>query len=151
MARDPNAQFRFPPQRLAPSLRKSPDLGAADGGPGFSRWEVRFDFGGVPAGEDVDLLIEYKSAGHFLRPRGNSVTVELNVRTEVAELTVWILMPRGQEYTDFRVTRYEVAKPKDSQPVNPVTRYMASDSSLLAFKLLSLDAGYNYEVSWNYK
>ena len=32
-----------------------------------------------------------------------------------------------------------------------VTEYLAEDSTILAFKLLSLDPGWTYEVGWVYK
>jgi hypothetical protein len=35
--------------------------------------------------------------------------------------------------------------------VNPVTRFLADDSTILAFKLLSLKADHKYEVRWTYR
>jgi hypothetical protein len=35
--------------------------------------------------------------------------------------------------------------------VRVVTQYLAEDYTILAFKLLALDAGYTYEVTWFYK
>jgi len=35
--------------------------------------------------------------------------------------------------------------------VRVVTEYLAEQSSIIAFKLLSLDSGYSYEVSWSYR
>ena len=31
------------------------------------------------------------------------------------------------------------------------TQYLAKDHSMLAFKLLALDPGYEHEISWNYE
>ena len=31
------------------------------------------------------------------------------------------------------------------------TEYLAKDHSILAFKLLALDPGYEHEISWNYE
>ena len=31
-----------------------------------------------------------------------------------------------------------------------VTQYLSEDSTILAFKLLSLKAGYTYEITWYY-
>jgi hypothetical protein len=31
------------------------------------------------------------------------------------------------------------------------TRYLAKDHSILAFKLLALDPGYEHEISWSYE
>jgi hypothetical protein len=60
-------------------------------------------------------------------------------------------MPEGKQYEDFRVIRHEKGKPEKAETVQTITRYLATDSTILAFKLLSLDAGYDYEVSWTYK
>ena len=32
-----------------------------------------------------------------------------------------------------------------------VTEYLAEDYTILAFKLLSLEAGYTYEITWFYQ
>ena len=37
------------------------------------------------------------------------------------------------------------------EEVKLVTEYLAEDSTILAYKLLSVDAGYTYEVTWYYK
>ena len=37
------------------------------------------------------------------------------------------------------------------EPVKVVTEYLAEDSTILAYKLLSVKAGYTYEVTWFYK
>ena len=47
--------------------------------------------------------------------------------------------------------RYEKGKPEKSEPVKLVTEYLAEDYTILAFKLLSLKAGYIYELRWFYK
>jgi hypothetical protein len=152
LARDPNAAFKFPEQRLQPRLRKWLDAEASDaGGKRLCNWEASFDLRNVPAGDLVDLLIEYQSAGMFLQQSGNTVTVPLNVRQDTAELTVWILMPEGKQYTDFHIVRYPKAKSEKVEPVKIVTRYLSTDYTILAFKLLNLDAGYNYEVIWTHK
>ena len=147
-----NAAFKFPEQRLQPRLRKWLDAEGSDaGGKRLCNWEASFDLRNVPAGDLVDLLIEYQSAGMFLQQSGNTVTVPLNVRQDTAELTVWILMPEGKQYTDFHIVRYAKAKPEKVEPVKIVTRYLSTDYTILAFKLLNLDAGYNYEVVWTHK
>jgi hypothetical protein len=35
--------------------------------------------------------------------------------------------------------------------VEPVTRFLAEDFTILAFKLLALRAGYTYELTWFYR
>ena len=73
------------------------------------------------------------------------------IHAETAELTTWILMPEGKEYRNFRIIRYETGKPEKAEAVKVVTEYLAEDSTILAFKLLSLKPGYTYEVSWTYR
>ena len=60
-------------------------------------------------------------------------------------------MPEGKEYRSFRIIRYETGKPEKVEAVKVVTEYLAEDFTILAFKLLSLKAGYTYEVSWTYR
>jgi predicted acylesterase/phospholipase RssA len=151
LARDPRADFRFPRQQLQPKLQKSLDAAGSSSSDKTCHWEVNFDFRNVPPGEYVNLLVEYQSAGVFLQPANNTTTVPLNVRAETAELTVWILMPEGKEYTQFHVFRHEKGKPEKVERVPIVTEYLATDYTVIAFKLLSLDAGYDYEVVWTYR
>jgi hypothetical protein len=73
------------------------------------------------------------------------------IRADTAELTAWILMPEGKAYTSFRIVRYPMGKPDKVEPVKVVTEYLAEEYTIIAFKLLSLDAGYSYEVSWIYR
>jgi hypothetical protein len=68
-----------------------------------------------------------------------------------AELTAWILMPEGKEYQGFRITRQATGKSEKMEAVKLVTEYLADDFTIIAFKLLSLKAGYTYEISWTYK
>jgi predicted acylesterase/phospholipase RssA len=151
LARDPKANFRFPPQLIQPKLRRCMDLQGSAAGEKTCRWEVSYDFRNVPAGDFVNIMVEYQSAGTFLQHSENTTTVPLNVRANTAELTAWIMMPEGKEYTRFRVFRRNNAKPGKVERVPIVTEYLASDYSIIAFKLLSLDAGYDYEVGWTYK
>jgi hypothetical protein len=60
-------------------------------------------------------------------------------------------MPQGREYSSFLVARYETGKPETREPIKVATEYLASDSSVLAYELLSVKAGYTYEVTWYYK
>ena len=43
------------------------------------------------------------------------------------------------------------AKPEKVEPVKVVTEYLAEESTILAYKLLSLNADYTHEVTWIYK
>jgi hypothetical protein len=73
------------------------------------------------------------------------------VEAETVELTRWLLLPRGRKYESFQLIRYETGKPETPEKVNIVTRYLAEDETILAFKLLSLKAGYTYELTWYYR
>jgi hypothetical protein len=49
------------------------------------------------------------------------------------------------------LVRYETEKPAVVENVKVVTQYLADDNTILAFKLLSLKAGYTYEITWSYR
>jgi hypothetical protein len=151
LARDPKSSFRFPHQQIQPRLRKSLDTEVTAGGETGCRWEVDFDFQNVPPGVPVDILVEYQSSGLFLHSSENTFSTSLNLQGDTAELTAWILMPKGKEYENFRIVRRDKAKPDKVEPVRVATEYLASDYTILAFKLLGLKSSYEYEVSWTYK
>jgi hypothetical protein len=114
-------------------------------------WEASYDFQNVPAGEYKDLSYEHLSPALFLRRGETSTTLTVEMHTDVAEVTRWILLPKGKEYKNFRITRYKTGKPATAESVRIVTEYLAEDSTILAYKLLATDAGYTYEVTWYYK
>ena len=87
--------------------------------------------------------------GHSSRG-GNGTAIVFPIR-DTAELTAWILMPEGKKYQSFRIVRYPTGKPEKVEAVKVVTEYLAEEFTIIAFKLLSLDAGYCYEVSWTYR
>jgi hypothetical protein len=105
----------------------------------------------VPAGDYVNLIVEYQSTGRFLHGTDSTTIVPLNVLADTTEMTTWILMPEGKEYANYRVVRYEKGKRDKAEAVKAVTEYLATDYTILAFKLLSLKADHTYEVSWTYK
>jgi hypothetical protein len=146
----PKAVFHFPAQRLQPRLRKSA-VGSSVPGQEECYWEASFDFEGVPPGEFIDLLVEYRSPGAYLEVGESASACSIPVQTDTAELTVWILMPRGKEYRDFHISRHETGKAGKVEPVHVVTEYLAEDFTILAFKLLALKPGWTYEISWVYK
>ena len=47
--------------------------------------------------------------------------------------------------------RYKTGMSNTVEPVKIVTHYVAEDSSILAYKMLPVDGGYTYEVTWYYK
>ena len=146
----PKTAVRFPPQQLQPRLR----MGSAEGpSPGQKQyhWRATYDFQHVPPGEFVDLIVEYHAPGRFLQRGGNGTAIPFPIRADTAELTAWIMMPEGKPYESFHIVRYDTLKPDKVEAVKVVTEYLAEESTILAFKLLSLEAGYTYEVSWTYR
>jgi len=146
----PQTAVRFPPQQLQPKLCMSRTEGSTSAEKEY-HWRASYDFQHVPAGEFVDLLVEYHSPGRHLRRGGNGTAMVFPIRADTAELTAWILMPEGEQYESFRIVRYETGKPEKVEAVKVVTEYLAEEFTIIAFKLLSLKAGYSYEVSWTYR
>jgi hypothetical protein len=60
-------------------------------------------------------------------------------------------MPKGRQHGNFRYIRYQKDQPDTAEEKRFVTQYLAKDHSMLAFKLLSLDPGYEHEISWTYE
>ena len=150
LATSPNAQMRFPPQQLRPKLHRIDVESASPDEPKY-RWEMSVDFRKVPAGDFVDLIYEHYSSGEFLQEGNRSTTIAFSMQVDTAEVTRWILMPQGKEYRSFRILRYETGKPEKVEPVKVVTEYLADDFTILAYKLMSVKAGYTYELTWFYK
>jgi predicted acylesterase/phospholipase RssA len=146
----PRTAVRFPPQQIKPALRRWNIDGSAADRPEW-HWEASFDFRDVPAGDNVDLLVEYHSPAPSVQRGENCTALPLSVRAETAEMTTWVLMPEGKEYHSFRITRHETGNFDKVEAVKVVTEYLSDDSSIIAFKLLSLKPGYTYDVSWSYK
>jgi predicted acylesterase/phospholipase RssA len=150
MATSLSAQIRFPPQQLQPKLHRIDVESTAPGEP-KSRWEMSVDFSKVPAGDFVDVTYEHYSSGEFLQEGEQSTTIAFPMQVDTAEVTRWILMPKGREYQSFRILRYQTGKPDKVEPVKVVTEYLADDHTILAYKLLSVKAGYTYELTWFYQ
>jgi predicted acylesterase/phospholipase RssA len=150
LARSPRTAVRFPTQQLQPMLAMSRVEGSS-AAQKESHWRASYDFEHVPAGEFVDLIVEYHSPGRYLQRGASDTAMVFTIRANTAELTAWILMPEGTEYQSFRIVRYETAKPGKVEAVKVVTEYLAENFKIIAFKLLSLEAGYSYEVSWTYR
>jgi hypothetical protein len=150
LATSPSTAVRFPRQQLEPKLSMSRSEGLTHGQKEY-RWRATYDFQQVPAGEFVDLMVEYHSPGHYLQRGGNGTAMVFPVHADTAELTTWILMPERKEYQGFHIIRYATGKPEKVEAVRVVTEYLPEDFTIIAFKLLSLKAGYTYEVSWTYR
>ena len=80
-----------------------------------------------------------------------STTLAFDVEAPTIELTRWLLLPPGKEYRSWQMIRYPRGQPDASEQVRPVTEYLADDYSILSFKLLSLEPGYTYELTWLYR
>jgi predicted acylesterase/phospholipase RssA len=150
LATHPKTQLRFPAQELQLHLRMSP-FESAIPGERMARWEISADLTDIPPGGAVDLVYEHISPGQFLRRGKNSTSINYHIQADTAEVTRWFLLPRGKEYRSFRIVRWETGKPDKVEPVRIVNEYLADDSTILAFKLLSVKAGYTHEVTWFYK
>lgn len=150
LATHAKTQIRFPLQDLQPKVHMFP-LETTLAGEKMIRWQVSADFSEVPAGEFVDLVYEHISPGQFLRRGASWTSISFQTQADTAEVARWFLLPRGKDYRSFRILRWETAKPETVEPVKVVTEYLADDSTILAFKLLSVKAGITHEVTWYYK
>ena len=150
LALSPETQIRFPPQQLSPKLY-SRALEDSPPGEKMARWEVGASFQKVPVGEAVDIIYEHISPGLFLRKGAGSTSLAFEVEAETVELTRWLLLPQGRQYRTFQLIRYKTGKPETTENVKVVTEYLSDDYTILAFKLLSVEAGYTYEITWFYR
>ncbi len=115
------------------------------------RWDAVFDLTKAPAGVPIDLITEIQSPGIFLRGNESGTGMGFSIEAETAELSQWVLMPVDRKHGGFRYIRYKKDQPETAEEKRFVTQYLAKDHSILAFKLLSLDPGYEHEISWNYE
>jgi hypothetical protein len=139
-------EVRFPPQQLQGRVTKT----AQKDGQKY-RWEALFDFARVPLGKSVELFIEVQSPGLFLQGTESGTGLTFLIDAETAEIDQWVLMPKGREYKQFRYIYYKRNQPETAKDGTFTTQYLSDDSSMLAFKLLSLEPGYDHEVFWDYK
>lgn len=150
LALSPETQVRFPQQQLAPKLYSRTE-GESRQGERQVHWEVGVDFRKVPPGDFVDIVYEHTSPGRFLRDGIGSTTMPFEVEVETVEMTRWLLMPQGREYRNFQLIRYPTGKPEAAENIKLVTRFLAEDNTILAFKLLALKPGFTYEITWFYQ
>jgi predicted acylesterase/phospholipase RssA len=150
LATHPKTQVRFPVQQLPPKLYQMCTDSAVPGEK-TCRFEMNVDFQKVPVGDAVDLIYEHYSPGVFLQRGDSSTTMSFRSEADTAEVTRWFLMPRGRDYRSFRIVRYETGKPETAEPVKGFSEYLAEDSTILAFKLMSVKGGYTFEVTWFYR
>jgi hypothetical protein len=150
LATHPKAQLRFPVQDVQPKLRMM-SVDSAVAGEKKVRWEVNVDVSKVPAGEFVDLTYEHISPGEFLKRGASSTSITFDYQADTAEVTRWFLLPHGKEYRTFRILRWETNKPEKVELVKVVNEYLADDSTILAYKMVSVKAGQTHDVTWYYK
>src|SRR5262249_12118957 len=141
--------FRFPKQQLRPKVYKCCATEKSANGEKECQWEAVFDFQQVLPGESVDLMIENLRPGNTLQSDEQSTVIPFPVRIEMAEVTMWILLPEGKEYRSFRIRRK--ANDGKVEEVKVASEYLAEDFTILAFRLLSVKANYDYELQWYYK
>jgi predicted acylesterase/phospholipase RssA len=146
----PLTQVRFPAQELQPKLLVHHEENSATGAKDC-RWEMSVNCEKVAPGDLVEILEEHLSPGDFVRDNGGSATLTFETAATTAELTRWILMPEGREYKSHKLVRYKKGKPETMEVFKFATEYLATNYSILAFKLLALDPGYVYELTWYYK
>lgn len=150
LALSAETQVRFPAQELRPKLYARPAGVSPDGGK-LIHWEVGADLRGVPSDEPAEIVYEHMSPGRFLREGIGSVTLAFDVEVETVELSRWLLMPEGKEYSRYQIIRHRTGSPEFPENVKVVTQYVSEDRTILAFKLLGLDPGYTYELTWFYR
>lgn len=147
LAESPKTQVRFPSQYLTPTLHTRSGQTSGDGKRRI-HWEVHANFEKVTPGEPIDIIYEHTSPGLFVREGSGSATLAWEVEVETIELNRWLLLPEGKEFREYRLIRFKTGKPETADDVKVVSRYLAEDNSILAFKLLALDPGYTYELTW---
>ncbi len=145
----PHTQIRFPAQSLEPRLLEHRE--ELPNGEKRSRWTMVVDFSKVLVGDSVDLVLEFISPAQFLHDTETSATLVFDIQVKTAEVMRWILLPEGKEYRSFRLIRYPEDNPSKLEPGQIATEYLADDSTILAYKLLSVNAGLTYELTWFYK
>jgi predicted acylesterase/phospholipase RssA len=145
-----DAQFRFPPSHHQRGLRRVCTENSKTQ-EGSCQFEVNIDLSKVPNGQVVDLIYEYHSRGDYLQGDEHSTTVVFRSEVDVPEVTRWFLLPGGREYRSYQIVRYETGKPRTAEVVKPLTDYMPDDPSIIAFKMVSVRAGYTFELTWFYK
>lgn len=150
LATHPDSQIRFPPQQFQPKLRRMYAENPASQN-SACQFEVSVDLSKAPAGQTADVIYEHYSPGNFVHRGDVATIVTFRSEFDTGEVSRWFLMPRGKEYQNFQILRYETGKPKRAEVVKGLTEYLADDSSITAYKMASVKAGYTFEVSWFYK
>jgi len=142
----PEGEVRFPVgQQLQGRVVKS-----ALGGNTFY-WDAIFDLTKTPSGTPVDLVMDLLAPGAFLKSANAATGMSFAIDAETAELAQWVLMPKRRVYKNFRYVYFRKGQPETSEEGSFYTQYLAKDHSILAFKILAMDPGYEHEIFWNYQ
>lgn len=142
----PDGEVRFPSsQALQGKVVKT----LLDDGKTY-RWDAVFDLTKEPAEIPVDLVVECLAPGMFLHGTESATGMAFNIEADTSELAQWVLMPKGYRYKDYHYVYYKRDHPETAIQGKFFTQYLADDSTVLAFKLLSLDPGHDHEILWNY-
>jgi predicted acylesterase/phospholipase RssA len=150
LATHPDSQFRFPPQRYQPRLSRicveNPKAQEKN-----CHFEVSVDLSKVPTGHVVDMIYEHYSPGNLVQRGDVSSSITFRTEFDAADVTRWISLPSGREYRSFEILRHETGKPATAEVVKGYTGFLADDSSIIAYKMASVKAGYTFEVTWFYR
>jgi hypothetical protein len=148
LATHPDSQFRFPPQRFRPRLRRM-FVANPKAQERMCQFEVSVDLNKAPTGQVVEVIYEQESPGAFVQRGEVSTTIAFPSEFDAAEVTRWILLPKGREYRNFQILRFETGK--TAEVVKGFTEYLADDFSIIAYKMASVKAGYTFDLTWFYK
>src|SRR6202041_2416908 len=88
LAEHPDSQFRFPPQRFQPKLRRKfvENPGAQEK---LCQFEVSVDLSKAPLGQVVDVIYEFYSPGKFVQRGEVSTTVAFHSDFDAAAVSRW--------------------------------------------------------------
>src|SRR3954470_276273 len=153
-----DAQVRFPPQRLSPTLVKTPDKPDPSTPTKQSMWGVIYDFTNVPKGRVEELNVVDQDHGVSLGSNSTGSNLTFHTWAYRAALSMWILMPQGKAYGSWLLTRRSEARGRADDPkregvevVTPIEQFVSNDSSIIGFELVGFKGGYTYDISWTYK
>jgi hypothetical protein len=153
-----DAQVRFPPQRLSPTLIKTPDRPDPLIAAKQCMWGVIYDFKNVPNGRVEELNIVDQDHGVSLGSNSTGSNLTFHTWAYRAALSMWVLMPQGKAYGSWLLTRRSDArgraddpKPENVEVVTPTEQFVSNDSSIIGFELVGVKGGYTYEINWTYK
>ncbi len=105
----------------------------------------------TPTDQMVDVIYEHDSPGAFVQHGEVSTTIVFHSHFDAAEVTRWFLMPRGREYRSSSDPALRDRKPGTAEVVKGLTEFLADDSSIIAYTMASVKAGYTFEITWFYK